>query len=126
MVDAPGGGGKIPLLPEYVEQVTDDEVVMRNYRGERYVWKQPREETLVGAGVHEPEYGFLPQFDVPRTKNGLKKVFPEEAGVGVPPPNARLSFRFLPLPLLHDLLRPPQAAPPGNSKTVPGTYRDRG
>ncbi len=73
VVDAPGGGGKIPLLPEYVEQVTDDEVVMRNYRGERYVWKQPREETLVGAGVHEPEYGFLPQFDVPRTKNGLKK-----------------------------------------------------
>lgn len=49
VIDAPGGGGKIPLLPEYVESVTDDEVVMRNFKGDRYVWKQPREEALVGA-----------------------------------------------------------------------------
>ena len=58
-IDAPGGGGKIPLLPEYVEEINDDEVVLRNYRGERYVWKQPREGTLVAAGIHEPEYGMM-------------------------------------------------------------------
>ena len=29
--DSPGGGGKVPLLPEYVESITDDEVVFRNY-----------------------------------------------------------------------------------------------
>jgi lysine 2,3-aminomutase len=58
-IDAPGGGGKIPLLPEYVEEINDDEVVLRNYRGERYVWKQPAEGTLVAAGIHEPEYGML-------------------------------------------------------------------
>src|SRR5437660_1334117 len=64
VIDAPGGGGKIPLLPEYVEEITDEQVVMRNFRGNRYVWKQPRtEEALVGAGIHEPEYGFLPTFD---------------------------------------------------------------
>ncbi len=79
VIDAPGGGGKIPLLPEYVERVTDDEVVMRNFRGKRYVWKQPElEESLVAAGVHEPEYSFLPQFDVSvpaksSRKNGKKK-----------------------------------------------------
>ncbi len=56
VIDAPGGGGKIPLLPEYVESITEDEVVLRNYRGERYVWKQPREESLVAAGVAEPQY----------------------------------------------------------------------
>jgi len=49
VIDAPGGGGKIPLLPEYVESITEDEVVMRNYQGERFTWKQPREEVLVGA-----------------------------------------------------------------------------
>ena len=72
VIDAPGGGGKIPLLPEYVERITDDEVVMRNFRGKRYVWKQPPvEESLVAAGVHEPEYGFLPAFDVGApAKNG--------------------------------------------------------
>jgi len=43
VIDAPGGGGKIPLLPEYVESITDDEVVLRNYAGQRYVYKQPKE-----------------------------------------------------------------------------------
>jgi lysine 2,3-aminomutase len=41
VIDAPGGGGKVPLLPEYVEQITDDEVVFRNYEGKRFVYKQP-------------------------------------------------------------------------------------
>jgi lysine 2,3-aminomutase len=42
VIDAPGGGGKVPLLPEYVEEINDDEVIFRNYAGERYVYKQPR------------------------------------------------------------------------------------
>jgi lysine 2,3-aminomutase len=41
VIDAPGGGGKVPLLPEYVEQMNENEVVFRNYAGERYVYKQP-------------------------------------------------------------------------------------
>ncbi len=75
VIDAPGGGGKIPLLPEYVERITDEEVVLRNFRGKRYVWKQPLgEESLVAAGIHEPEYGFLPQFEVGANgKNGAGK-----------------------------------------------------
>ena len=43
VVDAPGGGGKIPLLPEYVVRLTDEEIVVRNFKGEQYVWKQPPE-----------------------------------------------------------------------------------
>ena len=42
VIDAPGGGGKVPLLPEYVEEITDDEVIFRNYQGERFTYKQPR------------------------------------------------------------------------------------
>jgi lysine 2,3-aminomutase len=42
VIDAPGGGGKVPLLPEYVEEITDDEVIFRNYEGQRFVYKQPR------------------------------------------------------------------------------------
>ncbi|HEU5260546.1 MAG TPA: KamA family radical SAM protein [Gemmatimonadales bacterium] len=50
VIDAPGGGGKIPLLPEYVESITDDAVVLRNYAGKRYTYKQPKvqEPILVG------------------------------------------------------------------------------
>jgi lysine 2,3-aminomutase len=47
VIDAPGGGGKIPLLPEYVISMSDEEVVLRNFRGERYVYRQPREEGVI-------------------------------------------------------------------------------
>jgi len=45
-IDAPGGGGKIPLLPNYIEEVSDDEVVMRNYAGELYRYPLPKELVL--------------------------------------------------------------------------------
>src|SRR3989475_12580190 len=47
VVDAPGGGGKIPLLPEYVESIPDEEVVLRNYAGKRYVYRQPAGEPVL-------------------------------------------------------------------------------
>jgi lysine 2,3-aminomutase len=43
VIDSPGGGGKVPLLPEYLESMNDDEVVFRNYEGKRFVYKQPRQ-----------------------------------------------------------------------------------
>src|SRR5688572_21263403 len=49
VIDAPGGGGKVPLLPEYVEEITEDEVVFRNYEGKRFVYKQPRQVAGVGC-----------------------------------------------------------------------------
>jgi lysine 2,3-aminomutase len=33
VVDAPGGGGKIPLLPNYVVEHNDERIVLRNYKG---------------------------------------------------------------------------------------------
>jgi hypothetical protein len=32
------------LLPEYVISMSDEEVVLRNFKGERYVYRQPQEE----------------------------------------------------------------------------------
>ena len=42
VIDSPGGGGKVPLLPEYVEEINDDEVIFRNYEGKRFSYKQPK------------------------------------------------------------------------------------
>jgi len=50
VIDAPGGGGKVPLLPEYVEEITDDEVIFRNYEGQRFVYKQPRRMAAAACG----------------------------------------------------------------------------
>jgi lysine 2,3-aminomutase len=38
VIDAPGGGGKIPLIPEYVKEITEEGIVMNNYLGETYFY----------------------------------------------------------------------------------------
>ncbi|HBD86188.1 MAG TPA: arginine 2,3-aminomutase [Clostridiales bacterium] len=43
VIDAPGGGGKIPINYDYVLSRDDKEVVMENFRGEIYRYPQPRE-----------------------------------------------------------------------------------
>jgi lysine 2,3-aminomutase len=56
VIDAPGGGGKVPLLPEYVDEITDDEVVFRNYEGKRFVYKQPaRAAAACGTSAAGPD-----------------------------------------------------------------------
>ena len=36
VIDAPGGGGKIPILPDYVVSASDDKWVLRNYKKLKY------------------------------------------------------------------------------------------
>ncbi len=44
VIDAPGGGGKIPLMPEYVVDFGEREIVLRNFEGRLYRYPQPAEE----------------------------------------------------------------------------------
>jgi lysine 2,3-aminomutase len=41
VIDAPGGGGKIPLLPEYLVGREGDELVLRNYQGLQFRYPDP-------------------------------------------------------------------------------------
>ena len=52
VIDAPGGGGKIPINPDYVEKVTEDEIVLRNYEGR--LFRYPLRPTPDNAVVEEP------------------------------------------------------------------------
>jgi lysine 2,3-aminomutase len=72
VIDAPGGGGKIPLVPDYVESFGEDEVVLRNFRGDRYTYKQPK---LGPTPVRttDPEYLFEPSFEIPKRRASQKK-----------------------------------------------------
>jgi lysine 2,3-aminomutase len=36
VIDLPGGGGKIPLSPEYIKAIKRDEIIIRNYKGIEY------------------------------------------------------------------------------------------
>ena len=40
-VDLPGGGGKVTLQPDYVVERRSDQTVLRNFKGERYVYPEP-------------------------------------------------------------------------------------
>jgi lysine 2,3-aminomutase len=39
MIDLPGGGGKIPLVPNYILNRTDSSWTFRNFEGKSYEWK---------------------------------------------------------------------------------------
>ncbi|MFH0799467.1 MAG: KamA family radical SAM protein [Pseudomonadota bacterium] len=43
VIDAPGGGGKIPVMPSYLLTLTDSCAVVRNYRGMMSGYTNPRE-----------------------------------------------------------------------------------
>ena len=55
VIDAPGGGGKIPVLPpDYLLHLDDEEAVLKNYEQKTYRYPQPEKSTrrelpMVGA-----------------------------------------------------------------------------
>jgi lysine 2,3-aminomutase len=38
VIDAPGGGGKIPLLPDYMQGKENGNIILRNYEGNKFVY----------------------------------------------------------------------------------------
>ena len=43
IVDAPGGGGKIPVSPQYLISMSDKKVILRNYEGGTFSYPEPKE-----------------------------------------------------------------------------------
>ena len=41
VVDAPGGGGKIPVMPQYQISASDHKVVLRNFEGFITTYREP-------------------------------------------------------------------------------------
>jgi lysine 2,3-aminomutase len=49
IVDAPGGGGKIPVMPNYQISASDHKIILRNYEGYVTTYEEPTEYT-----AHDP------------------------------------------------------------------------
>ena len=49
MIDAPGGGGKVPISPNYVVGRDGDDLLLRNYMGEEYRYWDP--ENSIGRSI---------------------------------------------------------------------------
>jgi len=52
VIDAPGGGGKVPVNPDYVLEHDDDKVIIRNFEGRRFEYPEakPARDPLVHSG----------------------------------------------------------------------------
>jgi len=45
IVDAPGGGGKIPVMPNYLLSMSDHKIILRNYEGYITTYEEPTDYT---------------------------------------------------------------------------------
>jgi len=60
MIDAPGGGGKIPVMPQYLISMSDHKVVLRNFEGFIASYEEPVDYSPSDAAkyqVKRPEPG---------------------------------------------------------------------
>jgi len=56
VIDAPGGGGKIPLLPQYVLGRNGNDILLRNYKYEIYTYPDVEEEQPEPQHTVETKY----------------------------------------------------------------------
>ena len=54
VIDAPGGGGKVPINPEYVRKISDDEVEIRNYEGKVFRYSRHVDGVQPDTSESEP------------------------------------------------------------------------
>jgi len=111
IIDAPGGGGKIPVMPNYLLSMSDHKVVLRNYEGYITTYEEPTDyipnQAAKYLGEKRPEPGqsgitgllegedmfIKPQgFDEIHDRNGIQhrlkdgqKWVPRGIGSGEPP-----------------------------------------
>jgi lysine 2,3-aminomutase len=61
VVDAPGGGGKIPVMPNYLLSMSDHKVVLRNFEGFITTYEEPLDyhprDAAPFRGIKRPETG---------------------------------------------------------------------
>lgn len=53
VVDLPGGGGKVPLQPDYLLDESGEEFIFRNYEGQVYRCRNPRESSGIPLGAEK-------------------------------------------------------------------------
>lgn len=54
VIDTPGGGGKIPLLPEYVLHRDADKIILRNYKYQNYIYREAKNNEAKTKPVESP------------------------------------------------------------------------
>ena len=86
VVDAPGGGGKIPVMPDYLISQTEKRVVLRNYEGMIASYTQP-----ANYEGHDAEHCEFCKNQFLKAKDGVSKLLNE--GGSLKPQELRREIR---------------------------------
>jgi len=87
VVDAPGGGGKIPVNPQYLISYSAEKVILRNFEGVICTYNEPENKT------HQcHECGLCGKFKK-KEYRGLEKLYRNTRTCLIPKSNVRLKIR---------------------------------
>jgi lysine 2,3-aminomutase len=87
VVDAPGGGGKIPVNPQYVISQSPEKLILRNFEGVICSYTEPKNK------ISECKECGLCKNNEKTDSRGLEKLYQEEEECLIPENNTRLNRR---------------------------------
>lgn len=77
VIDAPGGGGKIPVLPNYVLHHDEEKVVLRNYKKKVYTYRNVKDKnskSVRKTGGEIPQELPKPEPQRKKTRASVRKI----------------------------------------------------
>lgn len=87
VIDAPGGGGKIPVGPQYLISQSEDKVILRNYEGVICAYTEPEDRS---SSCQQCNY--CKKYD-DQQATGIEKLFMEKKVSLIPKSNIRIERR---------------------------------
>jgi lysine 2,3-aminomutase len=102
VVDAPGGGGKIPLMPNYIISWSPNKLVLRNYEGVITTYKEPDHYKPIPCSKNCSECGLQHKLlGQNHTSIGVEKLLANTDEISlIPKGNLRIKRREKPKELL--------------------------
>lgn len=87
VIDAPGGGGKIPVGPQYLISQSNEKVILRNYEGVICAYTEPEDKS---SECHDCG---LCKYYADESFTGIEKLFNEKKLSLIPKSNIRMQRR---------------------------------
>jgi len=89
IVDAPGGGGKIPVAPSYLISMSDKRIILRNYEGGTFQYPEPKDR----VSTCPPTCRLCSEFEGVESKEGVAGVLSGNRFALIPEGSARAERR---------------------------------
>ena len=89
IVDAPGGGGKVPVMPTYLVSMSDKRVILRNYEGGTFQYPEPKDR----VSICPPNCRMCKDYPEIESKEGVSGVLSGRKFCLIPEGNARVARR---------------------------------